>query len=160
MNASSYPALLRLRKGEVSRLSGGIGRGVAVFEGQVWLTIDGDPRDIFVAAGESHDFDRDGDVVVQAFAPSALLPYGGPRHQRLAAEHRRIDAYQLTREARQARGAAMARLGARALRALGAGVARAGVALRRVLKRRTAPRPGIVAQAASHWKAFDHGAAA
>ncbi|HEX6017965.1 MAG TPA: DUF2917 domain-containing protein [Burkholderiaceae bacterium] len=76
MNASLSHALLRLRKGEVRRLTGGRGRGIAVFEGLVWVTIDGDPRDTIVAAGESHDFDRDGAVVVQAFAPSALLPYG------------------------------------------------------------------------------------
>lgn len=81
MNASLDRALLRLRKGEVRRLGGGRGRGIAVFEGLVWVTVDGDPRDTILEAGESHTFDRDGAVIVQAFAPSALLPYGD-RHSR------------------------------------------------------------------------------
>ncbi|MCG3189060.1 MAG: hypothetical protein LKCHEGNO_01303 [Burkholderiaceae bacterium] len=87
MNASSSLELLRLRKDEIRRLRGGRGRGIAVFEGLVWITVDGDPRDTILGAGQSHTFERDGAVVVQAFVPSALLPYGGGHPQPTQAAH-------------------------------------------------------------------------
>jgi len=164
MKASPDPVLLHLRKGEVHRLSGGLGRGIAVFEGLIWLTVDGDPRDTFIAAGESHDFERDGGVVVQALAPSALLPYGGPRRELVAraVEQRAVrgSAYELELAARQARAAAMGRLAARALRALVAGAARASRALRRTPLRTATARAGTAARANSPWKVAGHGAGA
>lgn len=161
MNASLGHALLRMRKGEVRRLTGGRGRGIAVFEGLVWVTVDGDSRDTILAAGESHDFDRDGAVVVQAFAPSALLPYGDPRQgvptptPARAVPH--ISAYELTRLARQARDAAIARTAVRAAGAVVSVAQRARDALRRMQAR---PSTGAAGETTSPWKAAGHGACA
>lgn len=74
MNTSPEPALLHLRKDEVRRLRGDHWRCIAVFEGEVWVTLTGDHRDFILAAGESLDLEADADAVVQALVPSALLP--------------------------------------------------------------------------------------
>ena len=102
MNVSLQPTLLRLHQGEVRRLRGDRCRGIAVLEGEVWLTLDNDRRDFILAAGDSLDVPIDADVVVQAFVPSALLPLVDPRRdgnrssarERLA---RRIGAYERAR---------------------------------------------------------------
>ncbi|WP_088278351.1 DUF2917 domain-containing protein [Ideonella sp. A 288] len=75
MDASQHPLLTLLPKDAVRRLRGERGRGIAVFRGQVWLTQDGDLRDIVLDAGESFDFDRPGHVVVQALGDASLLLY-------------------------------------------------------------------------------------
>ena len=55
------------------RISDGQGSGVAVLDGVVWVTQDGDPRDVFLGPGESFAFDRPGLTIVQALAPTRLL---------------------------------------------------------------------------------------
>jgi hypothetical protein len=100
MNAS--PALLRLRKDEVRRLRRRGSRGIAVFKGEVWLTRDGDRRDIILTAGESRDFEVGADLVVQALMPSTLLQLDDPRHDAATTTIRerfvqRIGAYGLVR---------------------------------------------------------------
>ncbi len=80
MNASSESALLRLRKDEVRRLHRRRNRSIAVFKGEIWLTLDGDRRDIILTAGESLDLDVDADVIVQALVPSTLLALTAAYH--------------------------------------------------------------------------------
>ena len=41
--------------------------------GALWITLDDDPRDIILAAGESFVVDRDARVLVTAVRPSSLL---------------------------------------------------------------------------------------
>ena len=57
----------------VMRVFDGRGRGLAVLDGMVWVTQDGDPRDIFVGSGESFTFDRPGLAIVQALEPTHLF---------------------------------------------------------------------------------------
>ena len=45
---------------------------VEVRTGQVWLTMDGDARDIFLAPGDSHAIQRDGLTLISAMEPSVV----------------------------------------------------------------------------------------
>ncbi len=40
--------------------------------GEVWLTVDGESRDVILGSGSAWTVDSDGPVVVSAFAPSSL----------------------------------------------------------------------------------------
>jgi hypothetical protein len=44
-----------------------------VVSGAVWITQDGDLRDIVLQSGEAFDFDRAGDALLSAFADSRYL---------------------------------------------------------------------------------------
>lgn len=73
MDASFNPVLTRLHKGAVSSHVGERGRGVAVFEGRVWVTQDHDLRDFVLGAGDSFAIERRGQVVVEALSDASLL---------------------------------------------------------------------------------------
>ena len=66
-------AATTLSADSLMRLTDARGRKVLVIDGLVWVTQDGDPRDIFVGAGESFEFDRAGLTLVQALEPTHLL---------------------------------------------------------------------------------------
>jgi hypothetical protein len=40
--------------------------------GSLWITQDGDPRDVVLDAGDSFETDRDGSVTISAFAESVI----------------------------------------------------------------------------------------
>ena len=66
-SARILPApLVGLSWHEVRAFAGHRGLEIASHRGRVWITQDGDPRDVVIAAGESHALDRDGPVHVQA----------------------------------------------------------------------------------------------
>ena len=48
------------------------GAEVAVLTGQVWLTMDGDRRDIFLAPGDAHSIERGGLTLINAIEPSVV----------------------------------------------------------------------------------------
>jgi len=73
MDASLNPQLTRLRMDDVRSLVGDRGRGMAVFQGQIWLTQDCDPRDVILNAGDSFAFDRRGKVVVEALTDASVF---------------------------------------------------------------------------------------
>lgn len=63
-----------LGKGEVRRVRTPEGKRVECLSGVLWLTQDGDRRDIVLEAGEAFVFDRDdGDALVSALAESRYL---------------------------------------------------------------------------------------
>lgn len=53
-------------------LNDAAGAEVACVSGQVWLTMDGDRRDIFLAPGEAHNIERGGLTLINAIEPSVL----------------------------------------------------------------------------------------
>lgn len=63
----------RLRQGATLRIREGEGRSIAVFNGLVWITQKGDPRDVFVASGQTFTIDRPGLVLVDAMNDTDLI---------------------------------------------------------------------------------------
>jgi Protein of unknown function (DUF2917) len=53
-------------------LTDAVGAQVALLKGHVWLTTDGDVRDIFLAPGEVHSIQRGGLTLINAVEPSVL----------------------------------------------------------------------------------------
>lgn len=73
MDARFHASLAVLDRGEFHTLDRARGHTVAVCGGAVWLTQDGDERDVFLRAGERFVLDRPGPVLVEALAPTQLL---------------------------------------------------------------------------------------
>jgi hypothetical protein len=73
MQTNWRDALLSLNKGQLLRIRGGQGASVIVFGGRVWLTQDGDERDIHLCAGESFTLDTGTPALLQALAPAKVL---------------------------------------------------------------------------------------
>jgi len=63
---------LCLERNKVVKLRGAIGYTVVCHSGSVWVTQDGDTRDVILRAGETFTFDRDGPALLQAFEPGAI----------------------------------------------------------------------------------------
>lgn len=63
---------LCLKKRQLLKVHGGIGHAIVCHSGSVWLTQDGDRRDIVLEAGESFALDRSGLVLLQALEQSAI----------------------------------------------------------------------------------------
>jgi hypothetical protein len=72
MGTSLRHPLTELPLGATLRIDDGRDRAIAVFEGQVWITQESDPRDIVIGPGESFTFDRPGLALVQAFRSARL----------------------------------------------------------------------------------------
>ena len=72
MTASFHPAVVRMNEGQFLKIQDGRGQILAVFDGLVWVTQDGDPRDAFVAKGGVFTFDRRGLAIVEALKESRL----------------------------------------------------------------------------------------
>jgi Protein of unknown function (DUF2917) len=62
-----------LDKGRVRRVPAAFGRRVECLSGSLWITQDGDARDVVLGAGEGFEFDRTGDALVSALADSRYL---------------------------------------------------------------------------------------
>jgi len=73
MNQDLLSGTRTLAKGTVRHLHAEQGRRVEVVSGSLWITQDGDPRDIVLQNGEAFDFDRAGDALLSAFADSRYL---------------------------------------------------------------------------------------
>ncbi|MES3015893.1 MAG: DUF2917 domain-containing protein [Pseudomonadota bacterium] len=68
-----HPASISLHKGEIHRIHHGLGQRIEALNGCLWVTIDNDLRDIFVAAGEGFTVDRGGDTLISAMADSSFV---------------------------------------------------------------------------------------
>ncbi|HSW22637.1 MAG TPA: DUF2917 domain-containing protein, partial [Burkholderiaceae bacterium] len=73
MNNELRDPLTELASGSILRVRDGQGRAIVVFEGEVWITLQNDPRDLVLAAGESFSIDRPGLTLVQACRDSKLI---------------------------------------------------------------------------------------
>ena len=131
--------LIDLPRNGVLRIADGQPHMIEVFEGEVWITQDGDPRDVILEAGESFRFDSDGLTLVQAFRPSRLLVSD-------LADTPPLNAAALQRLAREHRDAAVAALVVRGFAAAEAAVQRLVQRLADRLSQRAAqrPRPGFI----------------
>ena len=72
MTLTFHPGVARLVEGQFMKIRDGKGQILAVFDGLVWVTQDGDPRDAFVAKGGVFTFDRPGLAIVEAVKESRL----------------------------------------------------------------------------------------
>lgn len=71
MDLSQIADSVALRSGQPVRVSNGYGRRISVLEGHVWVTQDGDPRDIVLGAGDDFIFDRRATAVLSALGGDA-----------------------------------------------------------------------------------------
>lgn len=62
---------ITLRKADVFRLAEAQGRRIESVLGRLWITIDGDPRDIVLDPGEGFSVDRDSAVLISSLRGDA-----------------------------------------------------------------------------------------
>jgi hypothetical protein len=73
MDLSQIAGSIPLRSGQPLRIENGYGRRISVLEGHVWVTQDGDPRDVVLSAGEDFVFDRRAMAVLSALNGDARI---------------------------------------------------------------------------------------
>ena len=66
------PTARILSLGQVLGISHALGRVVVCERGCLWLTFDGDPRDVIVRAGQQHRCDRDTRMTIEALEVTQL----------------------------------------------------------------------------------------
>ena len=62
-----------LAKGRIRRVHHPVGQRVECVTGALWVTQDGDPRDIVLEPGDSFAFDQRGDALISALDDSRFL---------------------------------------------------------------------------------------
>lgn len=72
MNMQLRQANIALDAHRAMSLNDAEGAEVRVLGGHVWLTTDGDARDIFLAPGEVHAIERNGLTLINAIEPSVV----------------------------------------------------------------------------------------
>lgn len=72
MNIQLRQGRLQLARSGHVQVIDGRGTSMHCLSGSVWVTQDGDPRDIVLAAGDSFTLDRDGVAIVYATDDAAL----------------------------------------------------------------------------------------
>lgn len=74
-------ANIALERYHAMSMTDAVGVQVECRTGQVWLTMDGDARDIFLAPGDAHAIQRNGLTLISAIKPSVVhvqLPRARP----------------------------------------------------------------------------------
>src|SRR5262245_57588263 len=103
MSTAMRHQLTELPAHHMLRIVNGEDRVIAVFEGQVWVTQDNDPRDFILGAGESLSLDRPGLSVIEAFHDARVMLVDAAAPTGTAA----LSAYELHRDARTRRAEAL-----------------------------------------------------
>ena len=62
-----------LAKGQIRRVHRSLGHRVECVSGALWVTQDGDPRDIVLTPGDSFAFDQRGDALISALDDARFL---------------------------------------------------------------------------------------
>ena len=73
MDLSQLAASIQVPHDRPLRVRNGYGRRIVVLEGNVWVTQDGDPRDIVLGAGDDFVFDRRTAALVSALGADARI---------------------------------------------------------------------------------------
>jgi Protein of unknown function (DUF2917) len=98
----------RLAKDTLLRLRDAQGKAIAVFDGMVWITQEGDPDDVFVRAGQTFTFARRGLVIVEAIEDSRVSVLDADTPTGPAAHEAAPLSYGLRHRARRNRSVALA----------------------------------------------------
>jgi len=72
MQIALTQASITLERYHALSMTDAAGAEVEVRTGQVWLTMDGDARDILLAPGDTHAIQRDGLTLISAIEPSVV----------------------------------------------------------------------------------------
>ena len=86
MDTSLTQSITKLARGEILRVDRALGQSVAVVRGMVWITQEGDRRDVFLSDGDSFVFSRRGTALVQAVTDTKLLAFVGEAAEVIEAE--------------------------------------------------------------------------
>ncbi len=73
MDTCFNPAITKLATGQMLRIDNASAQNIAVVQGMVWITQEGDRRDVFLSDGEDFAFHRPGVVLVEAITDTRLL---------------------------------------------------------------------------------------
>ncbi|HZA96387.1 MAG TPA: DUF2917 domain-containing protein [Burkholderiaceae bacterium] len=77
MDTSLAKSITKLARGEILRVDNALGQSIAVVQGMLWITQEGDRRDIFLSDGDSFVFSRRGTALAQAVTDTKLLAFVG-----------------------------------------------------------------------------------
>ena len=77
MDTSLTKSITKLARGEILRVDRALGQSIAVVQGMLWITQEGDRRDIFLSDGDSFVFSRRGTALAQAVTDTKLLAFVG-----------------------------------------------------------------------------------
>ena len=72
MLCAGYTKVWDLSSGELVRLDGARGTTLRVTRGTLWITLENDPRDIVLTAGDSYTIDRGGLTLIEAQEATAV----------------------------------------------------------------------------------------
>jgi len=78
--AEAIEERIALRAGSTLRVEDGAGLVLQVWEGEVWLTQEGDSRDLYLRANDWFRIERDGATVIAAVGENASVSFT-PLHE-------------------------------------------------------------------------------